>query len=114
VCIKPFMFHETTLRPLGPSQGKAVVGGPEGEGGGSDGWRGGGGGLITGLITIGGSTAAPGTENAPGVDDAAGGDDEREVRASPVAVGGVVVAPKASTAAATEDKQEDNATAKSQ
>jgi hypothetical protein len=70
------MFHETTLRPLGPSQGKAVVGGPEGEGGGADGWSGGGGGLTTGLITMGGSTAAPGTKNAPGVDDAAGGGDE--------------------------------------
>jgi hypothetical protein len=65
------------------------------------------GGLSAGLMASIGSPVTPGIVNAPGVGDAAGG------RSSPVTVGGEVGAPRDDTAAATINKQEDKASAKS-
>ena len=69
-CIKPFMFQETTRRPLGPSQGNVVEQGPDG----------GGGGLRAALST---SPAIPGLNGAEGNRETAGGG--QEVNATPSA-----------------------------
>ena len=69
-CIKPFMFQETTRRPLGPSQGNVVEQGPDG----------GGGGLRAALST---SPAIPGLKGAEGNRETAGGG--QEVNATPSA-----------------------------